>query len=92
VKARLHSHLAEAADRDESQWISQGFGTTGNFSRIEDLEGMLLWGTPSDIVEVTRKYEEAGLNHIVYDFRYRYYDWKEQMDLLGNEVLLQLRG
>ena len=53
---------------------------------------MLLWGTPGDIVEVTRKYEEAGLNHIVYDFRYRYDDWEEQMDLLGNEVLPQLRG
>ena len=43
-------------------------------------------------MEVTRNYEEAGLSHIVYDFRYRYDDWEEQMDLLGNEVLPQLRG
>ena len=72
-----------------STWVKPA---SGSFSRIEDMEGMLLWGTPGDIVEVTRKYEEAGLSHIVYDFRYRYDDWEEQMDLLGNEVLPQLRG
>ena len=38
-------------------------------------------------VRETRAYEEAGADHIVYDLRFRYADWFEQSDLLGNEVL-----
>ena len=72
-----------------SWWVKPASGT---FSKIEDIEGLLLWGTPDDIATVTRKYEEAGLDHIVYDFRFRFDDWEEQLDLLGKEVLPQLRA
>lgn len=65
---------------------------SGKFSKLEDIEGLLLAGTPQDIIRDTRKYEEAGLNHIVYDLRFRYADWYEQVDFLGNEVLPALRG
>ena len=50
-----------------------------------------LAGTPADIACDTRAYEEAGADHIVYDLRFRYADWLEQIDLLGKEVLPVLR-
>ncbi len=65
-------------------WVKPASGT---FSKLEDIEGLLLAGTPEDIVRDTRKYEEAGLDHIVYDLRFRYDNWHEQVDILGKEVL-----
>ena len=70
-------------------WVKPASGT---FSQLEDIEGLLLAGRPEDIVRDTRRYEEAGLNHIVYDLRFRYADWHEQVDFLGKEVLPALRA
>ena len=70
-------------------WVKPASGT---FSKLEDIEGLLLAGTPQDVVRDTRRYEEAGLNHIVYDLRFRYADWYDQVDLLGKEVLPALRA
>lgn len=70
-------------------WVKPAAGT---FSRLEDIDGLLLAGTPADIVRDTRNYEAAGLNHIVYDFRFRYEDWFEQLDFLGKEVLPAMRA
>lgn len=69
-------------------WVKPASGT---FSKLEDIEGLLIAGTPADIVRDTKRYEEAGLNHIVYDLRFRYADWHEQVDFLGKEVLPALR-
>ena len=81
--------LVNEGNTNRPWWVKPPSGT---FSKIEDIEGMFLWGTPDDVVAVTRKYEEAGLDHIVYDLRFRFADWDEQVDLLGKEVLPQLRG
>jgi len=32
------------------------------------------------------------LNHIVYDLRFRYADWYQQIDYLGEEVLPAVRA
>jgi probable F420-dependent oxidoreductase len=59
---------------------------------LEDLRGLILAGTPEDIVRDTRAYELAGADHIVYDLRLRFGDWHEQLDILGKEVLPALRA
>jgi alkanesulfonate monooxygenase SsuD/methylene tetrahydromethanopterin reductase-like flavin-dependent oxidoreductase (luciferase family) len=64
----------------------------GNFKSYEDIRGLLLAGKPEDIVKDTKEYEKNGLNHIVYDLRFRYADWYEQIDYLGKEVLPALRA
>ena len=64
---------------------------SGVFSKPDDIRGFILAGTPADIARETRAYEEAGADHIVYDLRFRYVDWLEQIDLLGREVLPALR-
>ncbi|MBI2360822.1 MAG: LLM class flavin-dependent oxidoreductase [Deltaproteobacteria bacterium] len=70
-------------------WVRPASGT---FSTLENIEGLILAGTPQDIVRGTRAYEEAGAEHIVYDLRFRYADWYEQIDFLGQEVLPALRA
>ena len=64
---------------------------SGMFSKLDDIRGLLLVGTPADIARETRAYEETGADHIVYDLRFRYADWLEQIDLLGSEVLPALK-
>ena len=64
---------------------------SGRFETPEDLEGALIAGPPELIVEATRRYQQAGLEHIVYDLRFRFADWDECLALLGREVLPELR-
>jgi probable F420-dependent oxidoreductase len=70
-------------------WVKPASGT---FSKLEDIQGLLMAGTPDDIVRDSRAMEQGGLDHIVYDFRFRYADWYEQIDLIGKEVLPALRA
>jgi probable F420-dependent oxidoreductase len=65
---------------------------SGNFETLEDLGGVLIAGSPADIVRESQTYEAAGANHIVYDLRLRFTDWYEQIDRLGKEVLPALRS
>jgi probable F420-dependent oxidoreductase len=77
---------------DESQrftkWVSS---PSVNSSPQETGRGILLAGTPSDIVRDTQAFASAGANHIVYDLRLRYADWLAQLDQLGEKVLPALR-
>ena len=65
---------------------------SGRFSTLKDIEGYLLAGTPEDIINDTRAYARAGADHIVYDLRFRYADWDQQIDFLGKEILPALRA
>jgi probable F420-dependent oxidoreductase len=65
---------------------------SGKFETLADLQGVIMAGSPADIVRESRAYERAGADHIVYDLRLRFDDWYEQLDLLGNEVLPALRA
>ncbi len=64
---------------------------SGAFQTADDLEGALIAGPPEHIIQETRKYHNAGLSHIVYDFRFRFDDWFECIDIIGKEVLPELR-
>jgi alkanesulfonate monooxygenase SsuD/methylene tetrahydromethanopterin reductase-like flavin-dependent oxidoreductase (luciferase family) len=64
---------------------------SGRFETWEDLEGTLIAGTPDDVVAECRKFEEAGNEHLVFDFRFKFERWFDQIELLGTEVLPRLR-
>ena len=64
---------------------------SGTWETLDDLEGALIAGPPELIGEDTRKYQQAGLNHTVYDLRFRFDDWDECLAMLGEEVLPELR-
>jgi probable F420-dependent oxidoreductase len=64
---------------------------SGRFETFEDLEGMLIAGDPEDAVRECRKFEAAGCEHLVFDLRFKFDAWYEQIELLGREVLPRLR-
>jgi alkanesulfonate monooxygenase SsuD/methylene tetrahydromethanopterin reductase-like flavin-dependent oxidoreductase (luciferase family) len=64
---------------------------SGRFETWEDLEGTLIAGSPDDVVEECRKFEAAGCEHLVFDFRFKFDRFFEQIELLGQEVLPRLR-
>lgn len=65
---------------------------SGQFETVEDLEGQLIAGNPEEAVEECRKFEAAGVEHLVFDFRFKFDRWFDQIELLGSEVLPKLRS
>jgi alkanesulfonate monooxygenase SsuD/methylene tetrahydromethanopterin reductase-like flavin-dependent oxidoreductase (luciferase family) len=64
---------------------------SGRFETAEDIEGSLIAGTPDQVVEQTRRFEEVGVDHLVFDMRLSFGRWFESIELLGKEVLPKLR-
>jgi probable F420-dependent oxidoreductase len=58
---------------------------------VDRSRGLILAGTPPDIISECRAYQAAGANQIVFDLRLRFNQWDEQLDLLGKEVLPAFR-
>ena len=60
---------------------------SGEFTKLEELDGSILVGTPDDIVQGVRRYQEIGCDLLVFDFRMRFPDWLQQIETLAREVL-----
>ena len=65
---------------------------SGEFTKIEELDGSILAGTPDDIVRGIQRYQEIGCDLLVFDFRMRFPDWLEQIETLAREVLPRVSG
>jgi alkanesulfonate monooxygenase SsuD/methylene tetrahydromethanopterin reductase-like flavin-dependent oxidoreductase (luciferase family) len=63
---------------------------SGRFESVTDLQGQLIAGTPDDVVAECRKFEALGLDQLVFDLRFRFDRWFEQVERLGQEVLPRL--
>jgi alkanesulfonate monooxygenase SsuD/methylene tetrahydromethanopterin reductase-like flavin-dependent oxidoreductase (luciferase family) len=63
---------------------------SGRFETAEDLEGQLIAGDPDEVVAECKKFESAGVEHLVFDFRFKFDKWYDQIDLIGKEVLPKL--
>ena len=87
TKVNIESLIAEA--NKFPTWVKP---PSGIYSNLDDIRGLILAGTPDEIARETLAYAQAGADHIVFDLRFRYADWFEQLDLLGREVLPALRG
>lgn len=75
--------LLTAANRGRF-WVTP---PSGRFETIDDLAGMLLHGTPEDIVAQCRDLAEVGVGHVVFDLRLVFANWRQQFDLLAEQVL-----
>ncbi len=64
---------------------------SGEFTRIEELDGSILAGTPDDIVRGIRRYQELGCDLLVFDLRMRFPDYLRQIEVLATEVLPRVR-
>jgi alkanesulfonate monooxygenase SsuD/methylene tetrahydromethanopterin reductase-like flavin-dependent oxidoreductase (luciferase family) len=60
---------------------------SGRFETASDLRGILLAGTPDDVVRDVGRLVSIGCNLIVFDLRFRFGDWLDQIRLLGEGVL-----
>jgi alkanesulfonate monooxygenase SsuD/methylene tetrahydromethanopterin reductase-like flavin-dependent oxidoreductase (luciferase family) len=65
---------------------------SGTFETVEDLEGQLIVGSPEDAIAECKKFEAIGVEHLVFDFRFKFDKWFEQIELLGSEVLPKLKS
>jgi probable F420-dependent oxidoreductase len=63
---------------------------SGRFETVADLEGQLVAGNPDEIAAECRKFETLGVDQVVFDLRFRFDRWLEQMEVLGREVLPRL--
>lgn len=59
---------------------------SGEFSAIEELDGSILAGTADDIVAGVQRYQELGADLLIFDFRFRFTDWLEQIETLARDV------
>ena len=60
---------------------------SSEFTRIEELDGSILAGSPDDIVRGVQRYQEIGADLLIFDFRMRFPDWLQQIEVLAREVL-----
>lgn len=63
---------------------------SGKFETVEDLSGVLIYGTPDDVVEQILELRQAGVDELVFDFRLSFPLWEEQMQILGEEIMPRL--
>jgi probable F420-dependent oxidoreductase len=59
----------------------------GAFRTLADADGAVVAGPPEVLVEAVRQYQEAGVQHYVFDLRLRYADFEDCLALIGEEVL-----
>jgi len=64
---------------------------SGGWNTADDLYGALIYGTAQDLVKATCDFHAAGLDHVVYDLRFRYDEWFESIQLLGEDVIPECR-
>jgi alkanesulfonate monooxygenase SsuD/methylene tetrahydromethanopterin reductase-like flavin-dependent oxidoreductase (luciferase family) len=65
---------------------------SGKFETVEDLEGQLIVGSPDEAVAEIKKFQDLGTQHLVFDFRFKFDRFFDQIKLLGQEVIPHLRG
>ena len=65
---------------------------SGEFTKIEELDGSILAGTPDDIVGGIQRYQELGCDLLVFDFRMRFPDYLQQIEVLAKEVLPRVQA
>lgn len=63
---------------------------SGQFETVEDLEGQLIVGSPDEAVAEIQKFKDLGTEHLVFDFRFKFDRFFDQIELLGKEVLPKL--
>ncbi len=84
-KVGIDRYLKEAAHAVEAKKYTPN--ASGKFETVADLEGTVLCGPADLIVEGIRKYQEAGAEHFVFDMRNRFNEWKELLQVVGEEIL-----
>jgi len=65
---------------------------SGEFTKIEELDGSILMGSPDDIVKGVQRYQELGCDLLIFDFRMRFPDYLQQIEILAKDVLPRVQA
>lgn len=58
---------------------------------MEELEGYLIWGEPSDICAAVDRFIELGVDQITFDMRAFFDEYERKLELIGDEVIPEYR-
>lgn len=83
AKVNVEGLLEEAKERP-------AWKKAGPFDSAESLEGILIAGTPADIVDGLGRFKERGVDELVLDFRLRMDAYEEGLELISSDVLPKL--
>ncbi|HET8591283.1 MAG TPA: TIGR03619 family F420-dependent LLM class oxidoreductase [Nakamurella sp.] len=88
-RARADIDVAALAGSSEASasWITP----PGGFNTVDDLRGIVAVGEPREIVEQIAELAETGLDHVTFDLRLQFDRYEETLELLGSDVLPELR-
>ncbi|HEY6434344.1 MAG TPA: TIGR03619 family F420-dependent LLM class oxidoreductase [Acetobacteraceae bacterium] len=64
---------------------------SGAFRTVEDMDGAAIAGPADVIVENIQRFREIGVEHFVFDFRTRFAQFEECVEMVGAEVLPRLK-
>jgi alkanesulfonate monooxygenase SsuD/methylene tetrahydromethanopterin reductase-like flavin-dependent oxidoreductase (luciferase family) len=74
---------------NDHRWISAPEG--GRFESAADLSGLLLYGTPDDIVEQLLEYPRFGVTDVILDLRLRPSELDTTIDTIATKVVPRFR-
>lgn len=63
---------------------------SGTFETVDDLSGQLIVGTPDDAIAEIERFAAAGVEHLVFDLRFKFDRWFDQIEMLGSEVIAKV--
>lgn len=81
-------HAIATASSASHTWVKPA---SGDFRTVEDLEGLLIVGTPEDVVRQIHKFADRGIEHFIFDVRFQFDRYTEVAQLIAEEVLPHLR-
>ena len=79
--------LLEWANARGKWWVKP---PSGRFESADDIRGSLIAGSPDDVITEVRAFGDVGVEHLVFDLRFRFDRWFDSIQLLGAEVLPRL--
>ena len=88
--ARRRIPVEEVAHSSEGSrfWVRPA---SGDFETLEDLRGLVVWGTPGDVADQIQEFAARGIDDFVFDFRLQYDEYPAALELVGREVLPRVR-
>ncbi|HUZ41863.1 MAG TPA: LLM class flavin-dependent oxidoreductase [Acidimicrobiales bacterium] len=88
-KARSDIDISALAGSSEASktWVLP----PGGFNTLDDLLGIVLAGTPDEVVEQIAMIADYGIDHFVFDLRLQDDRFEEVLELIGSEVMPALR-
>ena len=60
---------------------------SGEYRTIQDLEGLVVCGTPEDVAEQILVFDQLGIDEFIFDFRLQFEEYEEALELIGETVL-----